>query len=146
MSEEQTSDAAEFESFASKIWDDEARRYWARDQLKVNLTNRWLFSSTLKEKLDPRLWNDPDYCDQFLEDLDDRLKGGSILDRDEWFEWSDDKYERFRRWVHRRKKPKLPVDQQNKPFTRPQIKKWFDEWDKLDDWQQAHFDKTEPME
>jgi len=38
-----------------------------------------LFSHDLKQKaLDPKRWDDPDYWEDFLEDLDDHMKGGKI--------------------------------------------------------------------
>jgi len=45
----------------------------------VRTINSWLFSHDLKQKaLDPKRWDDPDYWEDFLEDLDDHMKGGKI--------------------------------------------------------------------
>jgi hypothetical protein len=49
-------------------------------------------------------------------------KRGKKGERDNWYEWSGPKYSKFHRWAH---------EERRKQLSKPQIKKWFDEWDAL---------------
>ena len=146
-----------FFGFALRLWKDGAQLQRIRETLAISKAdfaaragisvqklnayerpgpvagNFWLFCHDLRKVfIDPRLWNDPDYVDEFLEpDEDDQLKGGKESDRDNWFEWSGDKFKKFRRWAHRKYIEKLPDAERRKPRSKRQIKKWYDEWDRL---------------
>lgn len=88
------------------------------------MTNFWLFLHDLKQKaLDPNRWDDPDYWEDFLEDIDDQMHGGKREDRDV----RRGKSNKFWRWAEDEKKDEMsrctgtaiPPDD---------IEGWFKEW------------------
>ena len=149
MTDEQK-DHAENELFrfaADELWNDEDKRKWVAERYGIDSGNYWLFRVGLRQTvIDRTQWDDPDYWERFLEDVDDQMKFGPIMRRDRWFEWSGDEFDPFRNWVHRERKPELPIDERRKPFTRPQIKKWWDDWDQLPDQKKAQYVLQKPIE
>lgn len=93
----------------------------------------WSFCRDLSNiSIDPRLGDAPEYLERFLKpDPQAPFKGGSKRRRDKWFEWSSKEFRPFRDWVHREKLKELPDGERGKPLTRPRIKQWWDEWEKL---------------
>ena len=95
--------------------------------------NFWIFCKNLQSfGIDPGVLNDPDFLDG-LPDLDpsDRLKGGKINERDRWYEFGGRKYEKFRRWAHRKHIEKRPREEREKPLSCPEIERWLDEWKRV---------------
>lgn len=92
--------------------------------------NFWLFCNDLQSFfIDPRLIHDWDYLDGLLDpDPHDMLKGGSIGERDNWYQYSGPKFAKFRRWAHRKYIEKMSDDERKKPRSKQEIERWHKQW------------------
>jgi hypothetical protein len=110
--------------------------------------NFWLFCHHLRSfNIDPRLIDDPDYLDQFLDpDKGDQMEGGKIRERDNRYEFGGEKDRRFRRWAHREKIEKMSDTERQKPLSRGKIRKWHKEFKKKSERKQNMYEIEEPLD
>lgn len=103
--------------------------------------NLWLFCHDLRQLV----IHYPDEWKKQRKAKKDRMKGGGIGDRDNWYEWSGPKLRKFRRWAHRKYIEKMSDDERQQPRTRGEIEGWFKEWDKLKRKKQDAYEIVKPM-
>jgi hypothetical protein len=124
QSEDEDVDRKPLFHFATRLWQDKTLRKAVGGKLGVTTTNFWLFCHDLEQRsLDPKRLDDPDYWEDFLEDVDDRMKGGKREDRD----IRRGKPNKFWRWAEDEKKDEMSR-RTGEPIPPDHIERWYKEW------------------
>jgi hypothetical protein len=56
------------------------------------------------------------------------LKGGPMMHRDNWYEFSAPQYKEFRNWCHRHIIEQMSAEERREQASRETIQQWYAEW------------------
>jgi len=145
--DQEDSDKDAFYRFVKIILNDAELSKRVRNDLGVKTGNFWLLCHDLEQKaLDPRLWNEPEYWQDFLNDPNSRFRGGGWKDRDRWYDYAGIEHAPFRNWVHKEKLKDRTDEERKKPLTKEEIEEFHNEWDQLSDGKKALYQIETPID